>query len=75
MLLDMRYICAIEQKVQKKLPKVADLVPSLNHKLMNYESIKSKFQILDTFIKFYKYVEHNLNLWLIRNEEVSEFQI
>ena len=34
-----------------------------------YEYMKDKFPILDTIIKFYKCVEHNLKVWLVRNLE------
>ena len=53
---------------------VPDLATSLYH-MDHYKSINSKFQILDTFIKFNEYVELNLNILLINNKEVSDFQI
>ena len=43
--------------------------------MADYESMKSSFQILDTFIEFYKCVEPNLQLWHIKNKKASEFQI
>ena len=43
--------------------------------MADYESMKSKFQILDTFHNFYKYIEHNLKLWLIKNKVIYVIQI
>ena len=40
-----------------------------------YESMKSKFQILDTFNNFYKSVEYNMQLCLIKNKQISVIQI
>ena len=40
-----------------------------------YESLKGRFQILNIFIRFYKYVEPRLKLRLIKNKEVSVIQI
>ena len=41
----MRHISAINKESTKDAPNVADLVPSLNHTLMKYESMRNKFQI------------------------------
>ena len=42
--------------------------------MADYESMKSKFQILDAFNNFYKNVEYNLKLWLLKNKKVSVIQ-
>ena len=43
--------------------------------MADYESMKSKFKILDTFNNFHKNVEYNMKLCLIKNKQVSVIQI
>ena len=43
--------------------------------MADYESMKSKFQILNTFNNFYKNVEYIMKLCLNKNKQVSVIQI
>ena len=42
--------------------------------MADYESMKSKFQILDTFNHFYKNVEYNMKLCLMKNNRFLLFR-